>query len=252
MVCSRQNVESHQTESANANDLRGFVPQKTAFLTMFSLMCLPLTALRGQEPQAQPSLGDLARQVRKDKEKNAAKPKKVITDESLPSSKGMTSPEQASEFDDEEDERNGNAAPEEAKKLLQLGNAKYDAHDYPSAIAAYSQAIRIYPSRWSYYYNLGNAYGHLGNLPEAIANYQKAKTLEPRQLWVRQNLGHYLCKAGRWNEAIGEFQELLKMDPTWNIARPCFRNALTAVGRGAEAAKVLEDEEKYKAMGFEP
>ena len=41
------------------------------------------------QPQPQPSLADVARQARKDKEKNAAKPKTVITDENMPSSQGL-------------------------------------------------------------------------------------------------------------------------------------------------------------------
>jgi len=39
--------------------------------------------------QAQPSLGDIARQARKDKEKNAARSKMVITDDTLPSSMAL-------------------------------------------------------------------------------------------------------------------------------------------------------------------
>jgi hypothetical protein len=42
------------------------------------------------QPQPQPSLADVARQARKDKEKNPAKPKTVITDENMPSSRGLT------------------------------------------------------------------------------------------------------------------------------------------------------------------
>lgn len=48
---------------------------------------------QSQDPaqaQPQPSLGDVARQARKDKEKNAAKPKTVITDENMPSNQGLT------------------------------------------------------------------------------------------------------------------------------------------------------------------
>lgn len=40
--------------------------------------------------QDQPSLGDVARQARKDKEKNKAQAAKVITDDTLPSSKGLS------------------------------------------------------------------------------------------------------------------------------------------------------------------
>ena len=47
---------------------------------------------QSQDPaqtQPPPSLADVARQARKDKEKNAPKPKAVITDEDMPSSKGL-------------------------------------------------------------------------------------------------------------------------------------------------------------------
>ena len=43
------------------------------------------------QPQPQPSLGDVARQARKDREKNTAKPKTVITDENMSPSQGLTS-----------------------------------------------------------------------------------------------------------------------------------------------------------------
>ena len=64
-----------------------------------SLLWLALLATPGhaqdqsQDPaqvQPQPSLADVARQARKDREKNATKPKMVITDENMPSSKGLT------------------------------------------------------------------------------------------------------------------------------------------------------------------
>ena len=42
------------------------------------------------QPQPPPSLGDVAREARKDREKNSTKPKTVITDENMPSSKGLT------------------------------------------------------------------------------------------------------------------------------------------------------------------
>lgn len=64
-----------------------------------SLLWLAVLATPGhaqdqsQDPaqaQPQPSLADVARQARKDREKNATKPKTVITDENMPSGKGLT------------------------------------------------------------------------------------------------------------------------------------------------------------------
>ena len=49
---------------------------------------VPWVAVCGQEQQ--PSLGDVARQARKDKEKNAGTPRKVITEDNLPSSKALS------------------------------------------------------------------------------------------------------------------------------------------------------------------
>jgi hypothetical protein len=66
----------------------------TSFLAALLWLAIPSTPVYAQDQsqdqsQSQPSLGDIARQTRKDKEKNAAKPKTVITDENLPSSKGL-------------------------------------------------------------------------------------------------------------------------------------------------------------------
>ncbi len=52
-------------------------------LTWVLITSLPVYA------QDQPSLGDVARQARKDKEKNTAQPKTVITEDSMPSSKAF-------------------------------------------------------------------------------------------------------------------------------------------------------------------
>jgi hypothetical protein len=60
--------------------------RKMSFLVLFVWAFIPTTPSYAQD---QPSLGDLARQIRKDKEKNAAQSKAVITDENMPSSKAL-------------------------------------------------------------------------------------------------------------------------------------------------------------------
>jgi hypothetical protein len=65
-----------------------------AALLWLALLATPGYAQdQSQDPaqaQPQPSLADVARQARKDRERNAVKPKTVITDENMPSSKGLT------------------------------------------------------------------------------------------------------------------------------------------------------------------
>jgi len=68
------------------------VLRKMTFLAGFLSLLISPTRARAQDQPAQdqPLLGDVARQDRKDKEKNNAPSKKVITDDSLPSSKGLS------------------------------------------------------------------------------------------------------------------------------------------------------------------
>jgi hypothetical protein len=68
------------------------VLRKMTFLASFLSLLISTTPSRAQEQPAQdqPSLADVARQARKDKEKNNATTKKVITDDTLPSSKGLS------------------------------------------------------------------------------------------------------------------------------------------------------------------
>jgi hypothetical protein len=62
-----------------------------SFLASFLSLLIAATPARAQDQPAQdqPSLADVARQARKDKEKNNATSKKVITDDTLPS-KGLS------------------------------------------------------------------------------------------------------------------------------------------------------------------
>lgn len=54
-----------------------------AALPLAAMLALPVHAQDSQDPQQPQSLGDLARQLRKDKEKNNAQPKIVVTDDTL-------------------------------------------------------------------------------------------------------------------------------------------------------------------------
>jgi hypothetical protein len=63
------------------------VLRKMSFLAGLLWVLIPSAPAWTQD---QPSLGDVARQARKDKEKNKAQAAKVITDDTLPSSKGLS------------------------------------------------------------------------------------------------------------------------------------------------------------------
>ena len=60
--------------------------QKITLLTALAWVLTPSFPTYAQDP---PSLGDVARQARKEKEKNGAQAKKVITEDNLPSNKAL-------------------------------------------------------------------------------------------------------------------------------------------------------------------
>lgn len=79
--------------------VEAFMLRATTFLAALFWLAIPFVPAHAQDPsssqdasqpQAQPSLGDVARQARKDREKNATKAKTVITDDTLPSKSGLS------------------------------------------------------------------------------------------------------------------------------------------------------------------
>lgn len=67
-------------------------PYTALALALGITLILNAGAARAQEPQEQPSLGDVARQARQDKEKSGAKTHAAITDETLQSGKASKAP----------------------------------------------------------------------------------------------------------------------------------------------------------------
>jgi hypothetical protein len=66
------------------------VLRKLSFLAVLAWFSASAVAVRAQDQQPQPSLADAARQARKDKDKNAAAPKTVITEDNLASGAGVS------------------------------------------------------------------------------------------------------------------------------------------------------------------
>ena len=109
------------------------------------------------------------------------------------------------------------------------------------AIDDLDKAARLKPDNWSIKYNLGIVLKKAGRFDEAAERYKEAKAIAPDELRIRQNLGKLYCDTRQYQAAIGEFTELLKKNPGWNMARPCLRDSLRAIGRLAEAQKVQEE-----------
>jgi TolB-like protein/DNA-binding winged helix-turn-helix (wHTH) protein/Flp pilus assembly protein TadD len=95
----------------------------------------------------------------------------------------------------------------------------YELRDYPNLIAASRRALLVDPSDWSHHYHLGIGYEGVGRFQDAISEYQKAI-------------------------------ELSDGDPNATIS---LAHAYSAVGKKAEAEKILRDlERKSKGLNLSP
>jgi tetratricopeptide (TPR) repeat protein len=88
----------------------------------------------------------------------------------------------------------------EPQQLKEKADRHYADNEYPQAIAAYSEAIRLSPRYSSLYYNRGISYHLNGKNKEAIADLQKAA-----QLFQEQG------KISDYKDALQQLQSIQKM-----------------------------------------
>ena len=84
------------------------------------------------------------------------------------------------------------------------GCRAYEAGQYDSAAACFTQCLDEGAASADLYYNLGNTYYRLGRLAPCILNYERALLLDPRNSDIRQNLRLASSKTADNIEAMPE------------------------------------------------
>jgi protein O-GlcNAc transferase len=97
-----------------------------------------------------------------------------------------------------------------------LGNAHFQAHDWPAAIAAYQQAIARDSGDANVWNNLASAQVKVGALTEAEQSLLHGLKLSPLHPGLVPNYAFVLCEMDREGEAARWLQDRLGMNP--NIA----------------------------------
>jgi len=69
--------------------------------------------------------------------------------------------------------------PKNPDLLTNIGNAYYDAQQYPVAVGYYGHALEINPSDASVRTDMATAYWYMGDTDRAIAEFNKALSYEP-------------------------------------------------------------------------
>jgi tetratricopeptide (TPR) repeat protein len=129
-------------------------------------------------------------------------------------------------------------APNASDDPYSTGNALLKRGEYDKAIAAYTEAIRIYPKQAVPYFGRGLAYESKAKLDEAIADYSEAIRLNP-------TFSSPLCRRGElymWrrevDKAIGDFSAYVQLQPK-SVAGYSARG--TAFRRKGDLDKAIAD-----------
>jgi len=97
-------------------------------------------------------------------------------------------------------------------------SARYQLKHWKSAIADYSEAIRLDPKHALGYYNRGHVKEDLGDHQGAIADYSEAIRLDPNDANAYTNRGFAKSKLGDHEGAITDYSEAIRLDPKHALA----------------------------------
>ena len=115
-----------------------------------------------------------------------------------------------------------------------MGVALMNAARYEEAVNVLSDAATRFPDNVQVYQRLGTAHQFLGNTDEAIANYRKAIAIRPSAP-AYSNIGAMLHEAGDYAGAVEAYRQAIEIQPNSSATRRNLGDALTRLGREAEA-----------------
>lgn len=133
-------------------------------------------------------------------------------------------------------------APENGDSLVALGQALASVWRYGDAIAVYSRALRLAPTRAVLYRHRGHRYISTRQFDKAIADLERAAALDTTSfdIWYHLGLAYYLV--GRFDDAARAYRRCLgtARDADDSVAvSDWLWSALARARRRAEAAAVL-------------
>ena len=101
----------------------------------------------------------------------------------------------------------------EAARFYERGHAALGRRDFHSAIADFSEAIRVNPEFTDAYCCRGYVYAENGEHDEAIADYTEAIRLDPRDAKSYRNRGLAYDSRGETDKAIADYTHAIRLNP---------------------------------------
>ena len=134
---------------------------------------------------------------------------------------------------------------EDAEAWYSMGIAYHEIKQYPKAIEAYQQAIRINPEDADVWYNLGHVYCLIKQYPKAIEAYQQAVRINPGFSDFRDSLRETYITLKQYPEAIEVCQQSIRIDPEDASA---WHNLGEAYELNGQTGKVMEVYKRLKTL----
>lgn len=108
------------------------------------------------------------------------------------------------------------ADPKNPDLLVNVGNAYYDAQQFPVAIDYYGRALAIKPADASVRTDMATAYWYMGDTDRAIAEFNTSLTYEPNKANTLFNLGLVKWRGKMdLNGAVADWEKLLATNPNY-------------------------------------
>ncbi len=122
---------------------------------------------------------------------------------------------------------------------LRIANRAYLSGDLDRAIAEYSIAIKVDPTRTESYVRRGQAWSQKGDYGRAIADFDRALKVDPTLATAFDNRGVVLAARGDHEAAIADFDKASALCPT---------DVAPALHRGLSLAKLGENDRAADAF----
>ena len=118
---------------------------------------------------------------------------------------------------------------------------------FNSAIAAFNQAIKIYPTFENAHNNLGLALSSQNQFAQAVTAFKQALAINPQNLETYNNLGIALGSQGNFTEAISVFNLAVQINPSEPTSHQNLGVAFWSQGKVTEAVASLQRAKKLYA-----
>ncbi len=126
-------------------------------------------------------------------------------------------------------------APTDLKLLTRLGNEWIQRGNYPSAIDAFGEAVRLHPNWTENHLNLGRALFAVGEFQKAKLSFAAALEQTPNDWRAHMLMGSTLARQNQLEGALKEFRTAAQLSPTKAAAHFSIAEVLAQLGLADES-----------------